>query len=156
MDCEGVIDLANELISENPGNLHSPEGYLSHLRDTYTIAGEIVDDAISIYPELGEYLNKEEVALAGGLHDIGRPLQENQLFHELRGAQYIEQYGLEKGVADSIVDIYRIAQMFRPHYVVAEQYADPENKNDLNNIELIDSALLIPRTWQEAIVIFSE
>ncbi|NOQ55614.1 MAG: hypothetical protein GQ477_02285 [Nanohaloarchaea archaeon] len=157
MDCQGVINLATKLIDKNPGNLHSPDNYLLHLEDTYKICKEIVETAISSYPELSNYLKEEEVALAGGLHDIGRPLQENQLFHELRGAQYIEQYGLKIGVAESEVDIYRIAQMFRPHYVVAEQFADPDNSDQLNGITTLpDSALLIPRTWQEAIVIYSE
>lgn len=38
IDCEGVINLVKVLIDENPGNLYSPDDYLSHLRDTYIIA----------------------------------------------------------------------------------------------------------------------
>ncbi|MCK5594518.1 MAG: hypothetical protein KAI18_04700, partial [Candidatus Aenigmarchaeota archaeon] len=83
-------------------------------------------------------------------------LEKNQLFHELRGAEYIEIHGLEKGVADSIEDLYRIAQMIRPHYVVSEQVGDPENREPLDEFGLLDSDLLIPRTWQESIIIYAE
>ena len=85
------------MIEQNPDNLyaHLIDEYLKHLSDTYRIAGETVDAVCSTYPWLVKYINREEVALAGGLHDIGRPLRKNQLFHELRGAKYIEDHGLE-------------------------------------------------------------
>ncbi len=155
---EGVIKLARELIEQNPGNLyfHLIDDYLTHLSCTYYMAGETVDVISSKYPWLEKYMNREEVALAGGLHDIGRPLGKNQLFHELRGARYIEDYGLEMGVADSLVDVYRIAQMFRSHYLVAEQFDDKENALERGEFEALDPGLLIPRSWQEAIVVYSE
>ena len=65
--------------------------------------------------------------MATGLHDVGKPLMKGQLFHELRGARYIEENGIKEGVSSSIIDVYRIAQMFRPHHVVAEQFSDEEN-----------------------------
>ena len=46
--------------------------------------------------------------------------------------------------------------MFRSHYVVSEQFVDRENIEETNEFKTLDSALLIPRTWQEAIVIYSE
>jgi len=158
MDVDGVIKLARELIEQNPDNLYSHliDEYLSHLSDTYRIAGETVDAVCSRYPWLEKYINREEVALAGGLHDIGRPLRKNQLFHELRGARYIEDHGLEMGVGDSLVDVYRIAQMFRSHYLVAEQFDDRKNGPDRGEFETLDPELLIPRSWQEAIVVYAE
>ena len=46
--------------------------------------------------------------------------------------------------------------MFRSHYVVAEQFADEENAQERAEFEPLDSGLLIPRTWQEQIVTYSE
>jgi hypothetical protein len=139
-----------------PDSLHSPDDYIEHLRDTYEIAGETVDIAVSQYPGLAQYLYREEVALAGGLHDIGRLLRKDQLFHELRGAKYVEQHGLEEGIAGSLSNVYRIAQMFRPHYLVAEHLANPDNEQDKEEYEPLDSCLLVPRTWQEAIIAYAD
>ncbi len=84
---------------------------------------KIIKNVISKYPKIP--INKEEVSLASGLHDIGRPLQKEQIFHELRDARYIEQKGLEKGVAFSLTDAYRIAQMLRSHGFEYELWQDP-------------------------------
>ncbi|MBS3140742.1 hypothetical protein J4405_01195 [Candidatus Woesearchaeota archaeon] len=157
MNKNGCLDLAKKLIEKHPDILNSPEGFLLHLGDTYDIAGEVVDASFSRYPGLRLKLSKEEVALAAGLHDIGRPLSDKtQVFHELIGASYIEDEGIKENVADSLATIYRIAQMFRPHYLVAEQYEDAENSITKAKLKPIDPLLLLPRTWQEFIVIYSE
>ncbi len=156
MDKQRVLDLAKRLIDENPGTLMKPEMYLIHLSDSYNIAGEVIDHIISKYSKLERYLNKQEISLAAELHDIGRPFKEDQLFHELRGARYIEKHGLEIGIADNLIDIYRIAQMFRSHLVVAEQFNDGEDNEQKKEFEPLDTSLLIPRTWQEKIVVYSE
>ena len=78
------------------------------------------------------------------------------MFHELRGAKYVEENGLELGVAESKIDVYRIAQMFRPHFLVYEQFNDLENVQARKEFEPLDSNLLVPRTWQEAIVTYSD
>lgn len=44
----------------------------------------------------------------------------------------------------------------RPHYVVSEQFFDEGNSEERKEFEPIDSRLLTPRTWQEAIIIYSE
>src|SRR3989344_2950846 len=139
MNCDGVLNLTKRLIDFYPDNLIDPTNYLAHLSDTYKIASETTNRALIKYPKLNRWLITEQIALAGGLHDIGRVLRKNQLFHELRGAKYIEDNGLEIGVADSIVNIYRIAQMFRSHYVVAEQFADEENAQERAEFEPLDS-----------------
>lgn len=158
MGVDGVLGLAQELIEQNPTNLDATliDEYLIHLSDSYFIAKETVGIVCEKYPQLKNYLSSDEVALAGGLHDIGRPLRKNQLFHELRGAAFIEAYGLEKGVANSTIDVFRIAQMFRPHFLVAEQFNDPDNSHETSAFKYLNSALLIPRTWQEAIVAYAE
>lgn len=154
MNKKNILNLAKELIEANQGNLHNPEGLLKHLECTYDIAGEITEKILLKYPKIK--INKKEVSLAGGLHDIARPLKENQIFHELRGAEYIERNGLKKKVADSLVNVYRIAQMFRSHGFVYERFIDPENADLRKEFEPIEISLLIPRTWQEAIVTISE
>ena len=152
----GVEQWALELVDQNPGNLMDPNGFVIHLRDTYDIGGETVDVVCSNYPGLKEYLHREVVALAAGLHDIGRPLDYNQLFHELRGARLVEQQGLEKGVAEYPIDLVIIAQMGRPHFVVYEQWDDEANSEARSEFEPLDSGLLVPRTWAEAIVVYSD
>ncbi len=154
MDKKGVIDLAKRLIDSNPGNLVNPDNYLRHLEGNYNVAGELVDKIVSKYPNIP--LVKEEVSLAAGLHDIGRPLRKNQLFHELRGANYIEENGIKKGVTDSWRQIYRIAQMFRSHGFLYERWNNPDNSGFRKEFEPIETSLLLPRTWQEAIVTLSD
>lgn len=158
MDCLGALDLTKRLLEKvvggNPNILDS--NYLLHLENTPKVAGETVDDGIHHYPGLKKYLVREELVLSGELHDIGRPLNENQVFHELRGARYLEKKGLELGIADNKNDIYRIAQMFRSHFVVTEQFADDENAEARAEFKSLDSGLLIPRTWQEAIITYAD
>ena len=156
MDKQGVLDLAKRLIDENPENILSPESYLSHLGDSYDNAGRVVADVYLKYSGLNRFLNQRETALAGGLHDIGRPLMKDQLFHELRGARYIQEHGLQLDVADNLTEVYRIAQMFTPHFVVSEQFNDENNNEKKKDFKSLDTSLLIPRTWQEKIVVYSE
>lgn len=154
MNKKGVMDLAHRLVDQNPGVVK--DSYLSHLNDTYDIARETVMMAFAHYPCLREHMNIEEVALAGGLHDIGRPLQKNQLFHELRGARLIEQKGLDFGITNNIVDIYRIAQMFRSHGTIYERFIHPDLAEERKEFEPIGHSLLLPRTLQEAIIVYSD
>ena len=156
MDYDGLRKLTEQLMKENPENMKSSEGFLLHVQESYNVAKETVEMACFNLPELKTKLDENEVSLAGGLHDIGRILKKNQLFNELRGARYIEENGIENGIADNLVDIYRIAQMIRPHFVVSEQFNDEKNEKEKIEFEPIDSRLLIPRTWQEAIVVYAE
>lgn len=156
MNKQGVLDLAKRLIDENPENLHSPEAYLSHLGDSYDNAERVVKEVCFKYPVLKNILDVEKISLAGGLHDIGRPFKKDQLFHELIGARYIQEHGLQLGVADNLVAVYKIAQMFTPHLVVSEQFNDKNNKEQRIEFEPLDTSLLIPRTWQEKIIVYSE
>ncbi len=156
MNKQGVLDLAKRLIDENPRNIPSPEVYLSHLGDAYDNTRKVVNEICFNYPILKNILDVEEISLAGGLHDIGKPFKKDKLFHELIGARYIEQNGLQLGVADNLVAVYRIAQMFRSHCVVLEQFAEENHKKQRRDFESLDTNLLIPRTWQEKIVVYSE
>lgn len=156
MDLEGVLNLANEIMEENPDTLIDETGYVLHLGDSYAIAEEVAVEILTHYPELANRLKVDEIALAAGLHDIGRPFAANQLFHDLRGAQYIEEHGLELGVADSIEDVYRIVQMFRPHMVVYEQFIDEENADQRGEFKDLDPDLLLPHKWQQKIVVYSD
>lgn len=157
MKYDGVIELARRLVGENPGNLtHSVDAYLTHLGDSYRIGWETVTDIINRNASLKGQISSERVALACGLHDIGRPLNADQSFHELRGAQFVEERGLELGVSDSVYDVFMIAQMIRPHFVVAEQYADPANAEMVREFEDTHPHLLVPTTWQEAVVVFAD
>ncbi len=154
MDKIEALDWAKALIEANPDNLKDPDKYLVHLASTYDLAEVVVGGIFSHYP--GIPLVGEEVSAASGLHDIGRPLNKDQTFHELRGARHIEHEGLEKGVASSLRDVYRIAQMIRPHGFAYELWQDPECAGGREVFEPLETALLVPRTWQEAIVTYSD
>jgi len=158
LDVKGLLALARHLIEINPGTLQ-PDligAYLAHLEASYTIAAEVVARIGARYPALQKSLCAEEIALAAGLHDIGRPLHADPLFHELRGAAFVEAHGLALGLAPTQRDVHRLAQMLRPHFVVAEQFADESHAAARSIFEPIDAALLIPRSWPEAIVVYAE
>lgn len=154
MNKNDVLAWARSLVDANPDTLSDPDGYLRHTAQVYDLAGGVVRNVLSRYPNIP--LIAEEVLLGAGLHDIGRPLQRNQIFHEPRGARYAEQKGLEKGVAASPKDVCRIAQMFRSHGFAYEYWLDPDCSDLRKGIEPLESCLLVPRTWQEAIVAYSD
>jgi hypothetical protein len=158
MKVKGLRRLARELIAANPGTLRPEliDAFLDHLEASYTIAADAVALITERYPFMQQYLRAEEIALAAGLHDIGRPLDADQLFHELRGAAFVEAQGLALGLAPTREDVHRLAQMMRPHFVVAEQYADEANAAARARLAPLDPTLLIPRTWPEAIVVYAE
>ncbi|MCK4589549.1 MAG: hypothetical protein KAT77_03840 [Nanoarchaeota archaeon] len=150
IDKQGALDLNKELIEKNLMTVK--DGFLRHPEMTGDIAEEMVGKIISKYPGIKERMRPEEVAVSGYLHEIGRVLQEEQLFHELRGAQYIEEHGLEKGVADTYEAVNRIAQMCRSHGFGYYMFIDPANAEAREEFKLIPSFALVPRTWQEAIM----
>lgn len=153
-DFDGIREIAETLVNANPGNLLDPEGYYLHLKGAYDIAKDTVERTLLENPDIP--INTDEVVLAAGLHDIARPLRKSQLFHELRGARLIEDCGVELGIVDTTKDAYRLAQMIRSHGTLYERWVDPETEEARAEFEPIDISLLLPRTWQEAIVTFSD
>lgn len=154
MDKTSIQEWARCLVEEYPDNLVDPDNYIMHLGQTYDITQEVVKNILTRYPKIPIIV--KEVSLASGLHDIGRPLRKIQTFHELRSAIYVERNGLKKGVAGSLIEVYRIAQMLRSHGSVYEFWQDPEYGESRREFEPLDACLLIPRTWQEAIVTYSD
>ncbi|MBR9699584.1 HD domain-containing protein [Candidatus Woesearchaeota archaeon] len=154
MNKETIQNWARELVEANPDNFHSPEDYIRHLGEVYDVAEVVVGNILAKYPNIP--LIAEEISLAAGLHDIGRPLEKDQTFHELRGARLIEENGLTKGVAPSLREVDRIAQMIRPHGFVYEMWHDPDCADQRSEYEPLDDILLLPRTWQEAIVAYAD
>jgi len=154
MNKSAVQNWARKLVEANPDNLNDPDDYFKHIGQVYDLAEGVVKNILARYPNIP--LIGEEVSLASGLHDIGRPLQKDQIFHELRGANYTEQEGLEKEVAGSLRDIYRIAQMFRSHGFAYEYWQDSECAESRKEFEPLEASLLVPRTWQESIVTYSD
>jgi hypothetical protein len=147
---QGIIDLATELSGDQ-----RRQGYLKHLGDTYDIAGEVATEVIIKYGFLP--LSSEEVAVAAGLHDIGRALAKDQGLHEIRGANWIRQNGLERSIAETLEGVERLAAMIQSHLIVAEQVANPAYARIVKElgIESGDPSL-IPRTWNEAIIVYAD
>ena len=157
MNKEGALAVAEEVVGDHEGNLRNCEGYLAHLGESYDIAGEKALDGLNHYPDLP--LDADENALAGGWHDIGRPLRKNQLFHELRGWRFIKENGLKLGIADNQAAVDRIADMMRPHGYLYERWMDVNNADARKEFEQsspIDTAELLPRTWAELIVMYAD
>lgn len=153
MDKNRIQTLARELIAAHPDALNNPDNLILHLGQVYDLTEIIVKNIRTKYNNIPI---TDEVVLASGLHDIGRPLEKDQTFHGLRGANYIEQEGLKQAVANSVKDTYRIAQMIRSHAFAYEHWTDPDCAKLKKEFVPLESCLLVPRTWQEAIVTYSD
>ena len=160
MNAKDALTYSRELSDrpENRGNLHSTDGLIRHLTDTLQVAEYVAERVFSNYTWIGEHMNRGELITAAVLHDIGRPLCSRQLYHELRGANYLETHGVSEGIGDDIVQLYRIAQMIRPHANGGCDWAASLTEWDKNGITTreefmpIDDRLLTPRTWQELLI----
>lgn len=159
MNANDALDYSRMLSNrqENKGNLHGIEGFIKHLEDTLSVAEYAIEKVFLNYPWIGKYMNSDELMTAAVLHDIGRPLCSRQLYHELRGANYLEEHGISEGIGDDIVQLYRVAQMIRPHANGGCDWAANLTEKDNDGITTredfsIDSRLLTPRTWQELLI----
>lgn len=148
--------ILENIIDEHPGTLQDPKGFLTHSYDSAVIIKEILDKAIHYYPESFKFMDRKEIEIAAYLHDIGRILQKDQLFHELRGAEYIEKEGKRLGMALTEKQLYRIAETIRSHFVVYEQFHMLELKKKRKEFEHIDPDLLIPITWNQKFIVYAE
>lgn len=147
-------DWIKKLLEATPENLQNAESLLDHSEQTAETTRQILKAILKKYPNLP--FIQEELVLAAELHDIGRLLKKDQIFHELRGASYLEKQGLTLRVASSLAGIYRIAQSIRSHGGVYEAWQNPEYAEKRKEFEPLETSLLIPRTWQEAIVAYAD
>lgn len=152
MKKNSINNLLRKLIDQNPDILYNPNGFLKHSLTSYDLAEKIIREVKQKYPEIP--LIQEEICTASGLHDIGRLLKKEQLFHELRSADYIEKCGVKNKITLTQKESVRIAQMVRSHGAVYECWTDYSLNKLKEEFREIDSTLLIPRTWQESIVCF--
>jgi len=149
---EQILNLAERLTTNNPGNVGPT--YLQHLTQVGDIAVEILGNIRRNNSSFS--INFDEVASTAYLHDIGRPLAKEQGFHEFRGARFVEQNGIKEDIADSSKDIFRIAQVIRSHGFAFESWQEQGYSDLRKEFGSLDSNLLIPRTWQEAIIAYSD
>lgn len=160
MNSREALDYSRELSNkpENRGNVFSTNHFIGHLEDTLEVAEYVVGKVFSNNSWIDEYIDRNELMTAAVLHDIGRPLCSRQLYHELRGASYLETHGISEGIGDDIVQLYRIAQMIRPHANGGCDWAAGLTEKDKNGITTredfmpIDGRLLTPSTWQELLI----
>ena len=152
--------ILEDIITSHPGTLKDSKGFLTHSYDSAIIIRDILDRAIYYYPDEFQFrIDRKEIEIAAYLHDIGRPLQKDQLFHELRGAEYIEKEGGRLGIAlakKPDKQLYRIAETIRSHFVVYEQFHMPEFEDKRKEFNNIDPDLLIPITWNQKFVVYAE
>jgi len=154
---QGILE---GIIEANPDTLKNSEGFLTHSYDSAMIIREVLDKIIFHYPDEFQFrLDRKEIELAAYLHDVGRPLRENQLFHELIGADFIEKEGKRLGLSSSKThgkQLYRIAETIRSHFVVYEQFLMIEFKDMIKEFKTLDPDLLLPVTWNQKLVVYAE
>ena len=162
--------LMKKIVKDNPGILINQEDFLLHCKGTRDIISEALDDIFIHYPDFRDRLNRSELETAGFFHDVGRPFNKDQTFHELRGAEWLERKALEKCIVyptklgmnamlEAVTSVYRIAQTIRSHFVVLEQFKLPffeKQRKEFESREDCDLDLLIPHTWNEALVVYGE
>jgi hypothetical protein len=158
MDKNSICNYIMKLVKENEeyeDNIKDFENFMKHSIGTYEMAERIIRNIRANYPKIP--IIEEEIETAAGLHDIGKVFNENPIFHELRGAKYIEEKGLGE---NSQKDIWRIAQMIRSHGHVYECWKHPSCffwRKEFESDELLvktPEVILIPRRWQEVIVTY--
>lgn len=158
----GARRIINTLIGEGEV-LNDPEGHKRHLETAAEIAVETVGDANRNYSWMS--LNEGDCRLAALYHDVGRLLASNQLFHELRGAGWLESLAEHYGVGGFALDkngikLKMIAQVVRSHGAVYERFTDPElsaaDQKVRAEFACLDEQLLIPSSWEAAIVAVAE
>jgi len=150
MDEKDAIKLLEKKVYKNKSNFGSVESFMQHSYSSGKIAEEIAG-------KLG--FNTEEAFLAGYFHDIGRCFAEDKkdnAFHEIVGARYIEKEGIELGITDSREQCNRIAQSARSHFLVYEQFGAEEYRQWLPGLSDTNPTLLLPKSWNELITIYSE
>lgn len=149
-----AYQLVQNLAYDNKENFNKFEPFLDHSYMTAAIAGNVAE-------KLG--LNPEEAYIAGMLHDVGKCFtadKKNRTFHEIIGARYIAEKGLKWGISDSQEQCYKLAQIARSHFIVYEQFqlakVEPSHKLWLPGLEDTNPELLLPKTWNEFIVIYAD
>jgi hypothetical protein len=98
-----MLELPSE-ISILSEELHAPARLRKHLQIVYSTAAELLESIQKEWPEMR--LNKNQVLLGAGLHDIGKAKYSNELYEA--GNQHLEagyKLLLEKGYSDDIAQI---------------------------------------------------
>lgn len=147
---EDAVKILERLVYKHRDNLKNIDVFLRHSHDTGEKARKL---AVKLD------LNSDEACLEGLFHDVGRPLTEdkdNHTFHEIIGARYMEREGVRLGITDSQEQCDRIAQAFRSHFVVYNQFEMPEFAKWSPGLRDTNRSLLLPSSWPEAIIVYSD
>lgn len=159
---EPILEIAHKIVTDFRPNHPQNDSLLNaHLPDTYDISYELANILLGNYPQLEDILDPLLIAAAGGLHDVGRALKENQAFHEVRGARYIRDNAIRLGLASNIEGAIKLALIFQPHGCVYEclDIEDSEFQNPLQELEAQEPLIpreLIPLTISQAIISYAE
>jgi len=148
---DDAIKLLEEMVNTHKDNFGtSPEKIMQHFSGTKRIAREIAK-------KLG--LSPDELAIAGLYHDTGRCFSKDKkshTFHEIIGARYIEEHGVELEITDSQEQCDRLAQALRSHAFVSEQFVMDEYNQWLPGLRDTNPNLLLPSSWNELIVTYAD
>lgn len=139
-----------DIVHVNKDNFRELGPFLRHSYDTGEIAKESADKLS---------LDAKESAISGYFHDIGRCFTKDKkyhTFHEVVGARYFEAEGVKLGITDSQEQCDRMAQSFRSHFAVYEQFMMPEYSQWLPGLRDTNPDLLLPKSWNELIMVYAE
>lgn len=145
-----AFKIIENLVYSNKDNFGDVESVLKHFYGTGERTRELANKLD---------LDDKEADIAGLFHDIGRCFTKdkiNHTFHEIIGARYFEEKAVELGITDSQEQCDRIAQSFRSHFVVYEQFGIQEYNKWLPGLRDTNPDLLLPKSWNELIIIYAD
>lgn len=151
--------ILNRLADRNPGNLGDINGYMAHCLDSYDLGG---DSAADIHQRYGKAVRgfpiSEAMAIGGGVHDIGRPLRKNQQGHELRGAKFLRQHGVEAGIARNQQEADMYADWIQRHFLIYDEWKDSNNTGLREEYpEITDpEGMLLPSAWPHLVIVAAD
>tara|TARA_Y100000310_G_scaffold329502_1_gene399494 strand:- start:280 stop:930 length:651 start_codon:yes stop_codon:yes gene_type:complete len=147
---EEAVKLLENEVDVHRDNFGGVDAILTHSYDTGEIARETA-------ARIG--LDPEEAFVAGIFHDLGRCLvrdKKDHTFHEIVGARYVEENGVELGITDSQEQADRIAQSLRSHFLVYEQFRASESQKWLPGLRDTNPELLLPSSWNEVMIVYAD
>lgn len=148
-----AMEILKEIAYSNRKNFKDIDAFFTHSETTGKI-NEKNAFKLNLYPE---YISESHTK--GLFHDCGRPGAKDKkahTFHEIIGARYFEANAVNLGITNSQKQANRIAQSFRSHFLVYEQFNMPRYKKWLPGFRDTDPDLLRPLSIDELSIVYSD
>tara|TARA_B100000315_G_scaffold260721_1_gene324455 strand:- start:16153 stop:16746 length:594 start_codon:yes stop_codon:yes gene_type:complete len=134
MDAKKATSLITNIVKGCP-RIRQPENYLHHGQ---ALTGIVLDTIHEIIQQLPEFaVDKNEMQIAGILHDIGRCFSSADVLHPVVGGEFLEEKGFP-----------RISLIIRTHTFMKESLEQIQYKDYMP----ID---FLPATWNEILITYA-